>query len=112
MTSLAIAMRQQGKAAEAIDWLKQALQWQLQHTPGNAAQIAATEANIGIALAELGEDVEAEATLSRALPMLGKDGVPAAGIVRRATEALAGLYERTGRSQDAQRLRESLKAND
>jgi tetratricopeptide (TPR) repeat protein len=108
ITSLSIALRKQGKPDEALQWLGRALDWQRAHQSQTAAQIAATEANMGIVLAEAGRDAEAEPLLTRAVPILGSGGAPVASVFKSAIEALAALYERTGRGDDARRLREQL----
>ena len=105
MTSLSMALRQQGRRDEAIGVLKSALEWQRAHQPGETVAIAATEANIGITLAEQGADAAAEDVLSRVLPVLRGGGAPYARIAGLAAESLAAVYERTGRSDRARDIR-------
>ncbi len=108
-TSLAQALRKQGHAPEALMRLRQVLAWQHSHQPKAAVQIAATEANIGITLAEQGNDAEAMDILARVLPTL-QAGPGIAAITRSATESLATLYERKGDPAKAKELRDRLPA--
>ncbi len=107
ITSLSQALRKQNRHAEALAWLHKALAWQQAH---NAAPgpIAATEANIGITLGEQGKSAEAIDVLARVLPVLKADKSYAA-ITRLASEALANLYERTGKPDAARDIRENMK---
>jgi eukaryotic-like serine/threonine-protein kinase len=106
ITSLSMALRQQGRQADAIAWLRRALEWQRTHQPDNSPQIAATEANIAIALAEQHDDVAAEEILIRVLPVLRSAGGGSATILKTASEALAAIYERTSRPEQARTLRD------
>jgi tetratricopeptide (TPR) repeat protein len=107
MTSLSQALRKLGRQPEALDWLGRALQWQQAHG-APATSIAATEANMGLALSEQGKTDEAAAVLERAVPVLRTDGKSPA-IIRASMEALASIYDRTGRADKASELRQGLK---
>lgn len=106
-TSLAIALRRMQRQPEAIDVLNQALAWQHAHD-ASPLLIAATEANIALALVESGHDPEAMPMLEKTLPELA--GSPAqAGIAKSAAESLAAIYDRAGRPKDAERVRSQIK---
>lgn len=107
ITSLSQALRKLNRHADALSWLNSALAWQKAHhaAPG---PIAATEANIGITLAEQGKNAEAIEMLARVLPILRADA-SLASITRQAGEALAALYERAGRPDAARDVRNGLK---
>ncbi|MEX2218552.1 MAG: serine/threonine-protein kinase [Phycisphaerales bacterium] len=109
ITSLSMALRKQNRHDEALLWLRRALAWQGARQPAAAGAIAATEANIGMTLAEQGKDAQAEATLARVIPSLREPGKPALSVLKNATESLAGLYERSGRAREAAELRATLK---
>ncbi|HEX2837990.1 MAG TPA: serine/threonine-protein kinase [Phycisphaerales bacterium] len=102
-TSLAEAHRRLNEFDESVALLEEVLNWQREHTPGEANAMAATEANIGVTLAAAGRDAEAAVLLERTLPVV--EQAKMAGITRAAKEALAGVYERAGRIEDAARLR-------
>lgn len=106
-TSLAQSLRNQGKPREAIARLEGVLSWQRTHQPANAAALAATEANIALAEADAGNDAAAIMTLERVLPTLQGSGM--AGITRSAQEGLVAAYERAGRADDANRVRDAMK---
>ncbi len=106
-TSLAQALRKQGNPRNAITRLEGTLIWQREHQPGNAAALAATEANIALAQAEAGDDVLAVGALERVLPILKGSGMDA--ITKAAQEGLASSYERLGRADDAKRVRSEIK---
>jgi hypothetical protein len=72
---------------------------------GETVAIAATEANIGITLAEQGADAAAEDVLARVLPVLKGGGAAYARITGLAAESLAAVYERTGRPDLARDIR-------
>ncbi len=108
ITSLSQALRQQGKQPEAISWLRRALDWQTEHQPKDAPQIAATESKIAVALAEMHQDAQARATLERVLPALKAPGAATPAVLRAAREALLGIYERAGDTQAAQALKREL----
>jgi len=104
ITSLSQALRKRGRFPEALEWLRRALAWQQAHQPAGSVQIAATEANIGIVLAEQGDDATAMETLERVLPQL-QSGAGVAGITRSANEALAAIHDRRGDAARAAELR-------
>jgi len=110
MTSLAIALRQKGRHEESIAWLERVLEWQRPRFATDSHQIAATEANIGITLAEKGETEAALAKLEAALPRLRAGGNATAGVLKSASECLAGIYEKAGRVEEAVELREGVGA--
>jgi eukaryotic-like serine/threonine-protein kinase len=109
-TSYAEALRTQQRWDEALAVLQDALAWQQTHPgPGtganadaNANAIAATEANIGVTLAHAGRDAEALPLLERTLPIVRAARLNS--ITKSATTALAALYRRTGREDDAKAL--------
>ncbi len=102
-TSLAESYRRLTRYDDALVALRAALDWQKEHTPDDAAGIAATEANIGITLAEAGKDADATPILERTLPILEQSKL--AGVSKAAREALITLYERAGRADDADRMK-------
>jgi eukaryotic-like serine/threonine-protein kinase len=102
-TSLAEAYRRLGRFDEAVALLSEVLDWQREHTPADGPTVAATEANMGVTLAAAGRDGEALPLLERTLPIV--EAAKLAGVTRLAKEALAGVYDRAGRAEDAQRLR-------
>jgi serine/threonine-protein kinase len=106
--SLAEALRTLRRFEEAEAALRDALAWQERRTPGEAASIAATKANIGVTLAAAGRDADALPLLEGSLPVVRAAGL--AGITRSATEALIGVYERSGRDADAETLRRAAPA--
>lgn len=108
LTTLALSQRKQGQGERALDTLRRALEWQRVHQPAAVVAIAATEANLGVTLAELRRDAEARPVLERALPIVREAGTPQAGITRAATEALAGVYERAGEADKAKSVRNLL----
>ncbi len=106
-TSLALALRKHGQPADAARVLQSALDWQRQHHAPDIS-IAATEANLALALNESGQGTEAQALLERTIPLLTP--VPAqSGIARAACEALASIYDTQGRADDAARMRSLTK---
>jgi serine/threonine-protein kinase len=107
MTSLSQGLRQQRNFTEAAQWLSRALSWQHEHQAPDSPQIAATEANLALILADQGKDAEARDILTRVLPRL--ESAPGlAGITRSATQALADIYQRQGRTDQAEELRQRL----
>jgi serine/threonine-protein kinase len=102
-TSLAEAHRRMSEFDASVTLLREVLSWQREHTPNEANARAATEANIGVTLAAAGRDGEAAVLLERTLPVV--EQAKMVGITRAAKEALAGVYERAGRVEDAARLR-------
>ncbi len=102
-TSLAEAQRNLGRHEDAVRVLSTTLEWQKEHTPDDTTNLAATEANIGVTFAESGKDAEAQAILERTLPVVEKANFKTlAGRVR---EALAGVYARAGRPDDAKKIK-------
>ncbi len=108
ITSLSQALRRLGRPDEAIVWLRRALEWQTAHQPKDSPQIAATEANIGVTLAENHRDAEARPLLERTLPVLRNAGPGSAGIARSASESLAAVYERAGMVAEAKAVRDAM----
>jgi eukaryotic-like serine/threonine-protein kinase len=106
-TALSQALRKQERFPEALDWLRRTLAWQQAHQPAAKSQIAATEANIGITLAEQRNDAEAMDILNRVIPQLRADP-NLKGILRNSVEALAVLHERAGNPEKARELRGSV----
>lgn len=106
ITSLSQALRKQSKFDGALVWLRRALDWQRAHQPADSAPIAATEANIGITLAEQGNDAPAREVLERVLPGLRRAGPGQAAVTKSAVDALAGIYERAGQTDKARGLRD------
>lgn len=102
-TSLAEAHRRMNDFDAAATVLNEVLAWQREHTPLETNAMAATEANIGVTLAAAGRDTDAMILLERTLPVV--EQAKMAGITRAAKEALAGVYERAGRVEDAAKLR-------
>jgi serine/threonine protein kinase/tetratricopeptide (TPR) repeat protein len=105
MKSLAQAYCKLQRFDEGLACLGWALEWQRARLPEESPQIAATQANIGIALADKGDPAGAIDVLAVALPRLqGAAGV--ATIARTAAETLARLYDQAGLADKAREVRE------
>jgi serine/threonine-protein kinase len=102
-TSYAEALRTAGNHDEALAWLRKSLAWQQAHTPTDSVNIAATEANIGATLAAQGKDAEALPLLERTLPIV--EAAKYNAVTKLAKGALADMYDRAGRAEDAAKLR-------
>lgn len=102
-TSLAEAYRKLSHFDQALAVLEEVAAWQKEHTPGDANGISATDANIGVTLAEAGRDGEALPILERTLPKVEKANLRT--LTARVRAALAGVYDRAGRGDDAAKLR-------
>lgn len=92
LTAHAQALRALHKPQQAIDRLTLAVNWIQAHPQGREDQLTATRANIGLALADMGQRAEARALLEPALKALA-DKPAYAGVVTNIRAALRTLDE-------------------
>ena len=94
-TSLALALRAAHRPLEAVSALEQTLRWQQANQPAAGTGIAATKANIALALIDAGEFGRALALLEEAMPSLEAGGDAVRAVRDAATDALHQLRAAT-----------------